>query len=52
VSSSQLLYGRYLDHSVDFRDVMGEVLTRHLGSTDLATILPGHSYAPVGFLPA
>jgi uncharacterized protein (DUF1501 family) len=52
LGASQLLYGRYLDHSVDFRDVMGEVLTRHLGSTDLATILPGHTFAPVGFLPA
>ena len=42
--------GRYLDHSVDFRDVMGEVLTRHLGATNLANILPNHDYQPVGFL--
>jgi hypothetical protein len=41
---------RYLDHSVDFRDVMGEILTHHLGLTNLSTILPGYTPQPVGFM--
>ena len=35
--SLQDVRGRYLDHSVDFRDVMGEILTQHLGATNLST---------------
>lgn len=42
--------GRYLDHSLDFRDVMGEILTQHLGATNLSAILPGHTLQPVGFM--
>jgi uncharacterized protein (DUF1501 family) len=42
--------GRYLNHSVDFRNVMGEILIQHLGATNLSTILPGHTVQPVGFL--
>ena len=52
LATAQLLDGRYLRHSVDFRNVMGEVLVRHLGNTNLGPILPGHTYSPVGFLPA
>jgi uncharacterized protein (DUF1501 family) len=50
--TDQLHQGRYLRHTVDFRDVLGEVLTRHLGNTALTTILPGHSYKPIGLLGA
>jgi len=39
-----------LNHGVDYRDVMAEVLTQHLGVTDLSTILPGHTLTPVGFM--
>jgi len=46
----QLLNGRYLQQSIDFRDVLAEVTTRHLGNNDLAAVLPGHLYTPVGFL--
>ena len=46
----QFVRGRYLNHSVDFRDVMGEALTTHLGVSDLSTILPGHVVSPVGYL--
>lgn len=42
--------GRYLNHSVDFRDVMGEALTNHMGVADLSTILPGHAVSPVGYV--
>ncbi len=50
LASNQLLDGRYLQHSVDYRDVMGEILLQHLGNTDLTPIFPGHTHAPVGFL--
>jgi uncharacterized protein (DUF1501 family) len=50
LAPNQLLSGRYLDHSLDFRDIMGEVLTRHMGSTNLAALLPGYTARPVGFL--
>jgi len=52
LATSQLEDGRYLDHSIDFRDVMGEVLTRHMGNANLTTLIPNHSFQPVGFLPA
>ncbi len=48
--SLQDVRGRYLDHSVDFRDVMGEILMQHFGATNLSTILPGHTPQPVGFM--
>ncbi len=50
LGEAQLVDGRYLAHTVDFRDVFGEVLSRHLGTTDLAAILPGHQYTPIGFI--
>jgi hypothetical protein len=30
--------------TTDFRDLFGEILTRHLGATDLSAVFPG--YAP------
>jgi uncharacterized protein (DUF1501 family) len=46
----QLYLGRYLKHTIDFRNVFGEVIQRHLGNTSLPIILPGHTYQPIGFL--
>ncbi|MCB1863861.1 MAG: DUF1501 domain-containing protein [Chromatiales bacterium] len=42
--------GRYLDHSIDFRDVMAEVLTRFLGVADTGLILPGFTPTPIGLI--
>lgn len=50
LAPANLVNGRYLAHSIDYRDVMGEVLANHLGNTNLATLLPGYSAQPVGFL--
>jgi len=50
LADAQLLRGRYLDHSIDFRDVMGDVLTAHLGNSNVATVLPGHTYRPIGIV--
>lgn len=57
--SEDLLYrGRYLRQTIDYRDVMGEILGRFVpavalpaGSAALSDILRGHSYRPIGFLP-
>ncbi len=46
----QLYRGRYLQHTVDYRDVLGEILARHLGNTGLDFLLPAHDYQPVGVL--
>ncbi len=44
---------RYLAHNIDFRNVMGEVVDRHLQSAgSLSDVLPNHDYQPTGFLPA
>ena len=45
--------GRDLAVTTDFRDLFGEVLTRHLGAVDLATVFPGYQGGkPVGVIPA
>jgi uncharacterized protein (DUF1501 family) len=43
--SGQLYDGRDLALTTDFRDLLGEVLARHLATTDLAAVFPGHSPA-------
>ena len=50
LAAQNLVRGRYLAHSVDFRNVMGDVLVRHLGNPDVADILPGFGYQPVGVI--
>ncbi len=50
LEDDQLYLGRYLAHTIDFRDVLGEVLNRHLMVPDPAEILAGHDFQPVGFL--
>jgi uncharacterized protein (DUF1501 family) len=43
LSSSRLYEGRDLAVTTDFRDLLGELLTGHLGARDLSTVFPGHS---------
>jgi uncharacterized protein (DUF1501 family) len=43
LKSDQLYEGRDLALTTDFRDVFGEIATRHLGSTDAKSIFPGYS---------
>ncbi len=50
LEKAQLYKGRYLAHSVDFRDIFGEIASKHLGNTQLASLLPGHSHTPLNFL--
>lgn len=44
----QLYEGRDLALTTDFRDLLGEVLTRHLGVTKLDAVFPGHQPAATG----
>ncbi len=45
-----MVRGRYLNHSIDFRDVMAEIVANHLGNADLATVIPGHTPTPLGIV--
>jgi uncharacterized protein (DUF1501 family) len=47
---SQLYEGRDLALTTDFRRVLGEAVSRHLGSANLNSVFPGFDNAPQGFL--
>lgn len=42
--------GRYIRATVEFRDIFGDVLTKHFGTNvaELGAVLPGHTYSPAG----
>jgi uncharacterized protein (DUF1501 family) len=42
LAADQLYEGRDLALTTDFRDLLAEVLTRHLGATDLKPVFPGY----------
>ena len=46
----QLHQKRDLLHTTDFRDVLGELVSGHLGNEQLGTILPGHDCRKVGLI--
>lgn len=52
LSESQLANGRYLQYTVDYRDIMGDILVNHMGhsTSDLSTLLPGHTYSPMNLI--
>lgn len=50
LAPEQLHEGRDLLHTTDFRDVLSEVVTHHLGNPNLAKILPNHTFKPVGLI--
>ncbi len=50
ISPAQLTDGAYLRATCDFRDVLGEILQRHLNLSDPGQVLLGHRYQTVGFL--
>lgn len=49
LSREQLYEGRDLALTTDFRDVLGEVVTRHLGHAKPAEVFPGYSMQPESF---
>ena len=50
LAEDQLVNGRYLAHTIDYRDVLGEILSRHLGVLQPQALLLDHSYQAPGFL--
>lgn len=50
LAKEKLYLQRYLAHSVDFRDIFAEVLSKHLASNALAQILPGYTPQVRGFI--
>ncbi len=48
----QLHQHRDLQHTTDFRDVLGEIVSEHLANPNLTRVLPGHVHQPVGLLRA
>jgi uncharacterized protein (DUF1501 family) len=46
----QLYEGRDLALTTDFRDVLGEMVSHHLGNPSLSGIFPGHTPRPVGLV--
>jgi uncharacterized protein (DUF1501 family) len=50
LAKEQLHQGRDLLHTTDFRDVLGEVVTDHLGNHMLKSVLPNHEFKPVGLV--
>lgn len=49
LKSDQLYEGRDLALTTDFRDVFGEIASRHLGSASLNTVFPGYSLSQSKF---
>jgi len=43
LAPDKLYEGRDLAITTDFRDVLGEVLARHLGAPDLSRVFPGYA---------
>ena len=41
--------GRDVAVTTDFRDLFGEILTRHLGARDLSAVFPGYAMEPAKF---
>ncbi|MGA7342375.1 MAG: DUF1501 domain-containing protein [Terracidiphilus sp.] len=50
LANEQLNQGRDLALTTDFREVLGEVVTRSLGATNLEMVFPGAGLAPARFL--
>ena len=49
LSGSALFEGRDLAVTTDFRDLLAELLARHLGARDLAAVFPGYRTGPAQF---
>jgi uncharacterized protein (DUF1501 family) len=49
LAPEQLHEKRDLLHTTDFRDVIGEAVSGHLGNRNMAAVLPGYTVKPVGF---
>jgi uncharacterized protein (DUF1501 family) len=50
MSEDQLYQGRDLAVTTDYRSVLSEIMTKHLGNHDLKTVFPGFASDPKQFL--
>ena len=50
LEKEQLYEGRDLALTTDFRDVLGELVSHHLGNPTLANVFPGYTPRPVGLV--
>jgi uncharacterized protein (DUF1501 family) len=50
LESEQLYQGRDLAVTTDIRDVLGELVSRHLGDPSLGTVFPGYDHRPLGLV--
>ena len=52
LSSQDLDRGRYLRYTVDYRNIMGDILTGHFKhpGSDLDTLLPGHQFTSLNLI--
>lgn len=50
LAKEQLYQKRDLLHTTDFRDVLGEIVSLHLGNPNLKKILPQHEFKNVGII--
>lgn len=48
LAEDQLREGRFLESTVDYRDIYAEILSHHLQNNQLATLLPGHNVKSLG----
>ena len=48
LAPENLYQKRDLKHTTDFRDVLGEVVSSHLGNENIAHIIPDHKHKAVG----
>lgn len=50
LSEQKLLAGRFLNFTVDYRDIFSEILLKHFGATALDTLVPGHGFIDQGLI--
>jgi len=50
LAPDQLHQNRDLLHTTDFRDCLAELVAVHLGNADLKSVLPSHTFKPVGLI--
>lgn len=50
LAPEQLHQNRDLRHTTDFRDVIGDAVSKHLGNSAMNYLLPGHRYHPTDLL--
>jgi hypothetical protein len=50
LSGEQLYQGRDLAVTTDYRNILGEIISRHLGGRQLETVFPGFANDPKNLL--